>query len=341
MTSVATLDESPYQSCRLCPRQCGVDRTAGQIGICGESDQLRIAAIEAHFGEEPPITGQHGSGTVFFAGCPVRCVYCQNYQISQEGLGEPWTLQEVVDRLARLHSHQGIHNVNFVTPDHFLPHAVAVVQGLETRGVQFPVLYNFSGYQRVEVLKWLEPFADMYLPDFKYSDVSLAGNLSKAPDYPSVALDALAEMVRQKGFLDAFPGPNDDEVRQREGREGLAVARRGVLVRHLILPGHIQNSLDALTMLYVEFGRDLPLSLMSQYVSVRRLPQDPSLNRSVLQDEFREVLDYALSLGLKSLFVQYPEDRAGDSRPFLPDFRRPRPFEANTKQSPRLSRQMG
>ena len=340
MSSIMTLDQSHYRSCRLCPRQCGVDRTAGQIGICGESDQLRIAAIEAHFGEEPPVSGQNGSGTVFFAGCPVRCVYCQNYQISQEGLGEPWTLQEVVDRLARLHSLQGIHNVNFVTPDHFLPHAVSVVPPLRERGVQIPVLYNLSGYQRVEIVKLLQPFADIYLPDFKYSDVSLAGNLSKAPDYPSVALDALAEMVRQKGFLDAVPGSNDDEARKREGLEGCAVAGRGVLVRHLILPGHIQNSLDALTMLFVEFGKDLPLSLMSQYVPVRLLPQDPSLNRSVLQDEFREVLDHALSLGFKSLFVQYPGDRAGDSRPFLPDFRRPRPFEGNTGRSPRLSRQM-
>jgi putative pyruvate formate lyase activating enzyme len=291
---------------------------------------MRIALIEAHFGEEPPISGNHGSGTVFFSGCPMRCVFCQNYQISQDRLGRPWAVQEVVDRLARLHALQGIHNVNFVTADHFVPHAMSIVRGLRERGVQIPILFNLSGYQDVETLRLLEPFADIYLPDFKYSDISLAKNLSNSPDYPGLALDALAEMVRQKGFLDAYSSNHRNEEPQGEDPDGFALARRGVLVRHLILPGQVRNALDALTMLHLEFGRDLPLSLMSQYVPVRPFPNAPGLNRPVTQEEFQEVLDHALSLGYRKLLVQHPEPSATRCRPFLPDFRRPRPFDGNT-----------
>ncbi|MDZ7371255.1 MAG: radical SAM protein, partial [candidate division KSB1 bacterium] len=192
-----------YRDCRLCPRQCGVDRTAGRLGVCGESADLRIAAIEAHFGEEPPISGTHGSGTVFFTGCTLRCTFCQNYQISCEHLGEVLSVSQTADRLQAL-SRRGVHNVNFVTPDHFLPHTLAVVDELRRRGVEIPILYNTSGYCRIDSLRLLDGIADMYLPDYKYSDPELARRLSHASDYPDVALAALQEMVRQVGFLDAF-----------------------------------------------------------------------------------------------------------------------------------------
>lgn len=311
------LDESllsHYRACELCPRRCGVDRTAGQVGFCGEGAHMRIATIQAHRGEEPPISGNKGSGAVFFSGCSLRCRFCQNYQISQEGLGREWTVQGIVDRMAALQEQAGIHNVNFVTPDHFLPHTVAVVTLLRERGICIPTVYNLSGYQRLESLTLIESVADIYLPDFKYADERLAQGLSGCADYPAVALEALFEMVRQKGFLRAN-----------------ATSTQGVLVRHLILPGQVQNSLNVLSMLFVEFGLELPISLMSQYVPVRQFPSGSPLNRQVTRSEFQEVFQHAQELGFRDLFVQYPEEVAQDSRPFLPDFRTVNPFQGNVR----------
>lgn len=275
---------------------------------------MRIATIQAHRGEEPPISGNKGSGAVFFSGCSLRCRFCQNYQISQEGLGREWTVQGIVDRMAALQEQAGIHNVNFVTPDHFLPHTVAVVTLLRERGICIPTVYNLSGYQRLESLTLIESVADIYLPDFKYADERLAQGLSGCADYPAVALEALFEMVRQKGFLRAN-----------------ATSTQGVLVRHLILPGQVQNSLNVLSMLFVEFGPELPISLMSQYVPVRQFPSGSPLNRQVTRSEFQEVFQHAQELGFRDLFVQYPEEVAQDSRPFLPDFRTVNPFQGNVR----------
>jgi putative pyruvate formate lyase activating enzyme len=322
---------SIYRSCALCPRRCKVDRTAGQKGFCGESDRLRAAAIEAHMGEEPPISGRNGSGTVFFSGCSLRCAFCQNFQISHDGLGSQWDVDAAVNRLLTLHRERDIHNVNFVTPDHFFPHTIAIVERMKARELDIPVLYNLSGYQRIESLRMIVPYADIYLPDFKYSDASLAQRLSRCPDYPAVALDAIAEMVRQKGFLDSFAGCYDDGALSCHSGNTSPIAIKGVLVRHLILPGHVKNSVDALTMLFLEFGRELPLSLMSQYTPVRAFPEDPALNRPITQEEFQSVFNHALELGFRNLFVQYPEDLAGGSRPFVPDFSKDRPFTGNVE----------
>jgi len=319
---------SYYRACELCPRRCGVDRTAGQAGFCGEGSRLHIASIEAHMGEEPHISGQNGSGTVFFSGCSLRCLFCQNYQISREGLGREWSLGQVTDRLATLHEQGGIHNVNFVTPDHFLPHTIAVVRHLREHGIWIPTVYNLSGYQRVESLRLIEPVADIYLPDFKYADVSLGESLSHCADYAGVALEALCEMVRQKGFLDTF-------IEDDEGGTvtmGSPPAREGVLVRHLILPGNVENSLQVLSMLFVEFGRDLPISLMSQYVPVRKFPAGSPLNRPVTRDEFQAVFQHAQELGLRNLFVQYPDEVIRDAQQFLPDFGVVNPFPGNVKK---------
>ncbi len=306
-----------YQACTLCPRACGSNRTAGGRGVCGESAELRIAAIEAHFGEEPPISGSRGSGTVFFSGCTLNCIYCQNYQISCFHMGTPMTVAVVVERLEELSVQQGIHNVNFVTPDHFLPHTIDIAGQLRRRGVTIPVLYNCSGYETVESLERLEEMADIYLPDYKYSDADLAQTLSRCRDYPAVALDAVAEMVRQKGFLDHFSS----------GRE---IAGRGVLVRHLVLPGQVQNSIDALSTLYGEFGAELPLSLMSQYWPARFI-KHAELNRRLRREEFYRVYDHALALGFKHMFVQHMDALAENEDPFLPDFNQERPFRGNLR----------
>ncbi len=323
-----------YGRCELCPRMCQVDRTSGGRGFCGESNVLRIAAIEAHFGEEPPITGENGSGTVFFSGCSLKCDYCQNHQISRDGLGQEWLVEEAVGRIAWLHGTGQIHNVNLVTPDHFFPHVARIVQGLREKGIRIPVVFNTSGYQRVESLRAMEPLVDVYLPDFKYSDSSLAKDLSRCPDYPSAALEAIAEMVRQKGFLRCTHGPRARGKGARAVQETLPLASTGVLVRHLILPGLVHNSCDALTMLFLEFGADLPISIMSQYAPVRPSDRHPSLNRGVTPGEFRQVLDHAESLGFRDMFVQPPDEsaeRPGTERPFVPDFRRSRPFSGNVR----------
>jgi putative pyruvate formate lyase activating enzyme len=323
---------SLYQECRLCPRRCRGDRTRGEVGICREGVTLRVASVEAHMGEEPPISGVNGSGTVFFTGCSLRCIYCQNHQISHEGLGREWSVGKLVERLVALHESAGVHNVNFVTPDHFLPHTVAVVEGLRGRGLGIPVLYNLSGYQSLESLRLIERVADIYLPDFKYADAILAGSLSRSPDYAAVALEALVEMVRQKGFLDSFLFGGDHELHGVDKDRAQPVAGKGVLVRHLILPGQVENSRQVLDTLYVEFGRDLPLSLMSQYVPIREFPEAPFLNRTVTAEELRQVLEHAQGLGFSHLFVQYPEGSAAGVHPFLPDFTSAAPFPGNVSK---------
>jgi putative pyruvate formate lyase activating enzyme len=308
--------QSLYESCRLCPRSCGANRLKGESGFCGEGRNLRVAYVGPHFGEEPPLTGSRGSGTVFFTGCSLRCSFCQNYQISRQGVGTTMNARVLMDRIMRMIRERGVHNLNFVTPDHFFPHVFLVTQRLRERGIHLPIVYNLSGYQSTPMLRMSEPLVDIYLPDFKYADRALSSKLSGCRDYPEVALEAIAEMVRQKGFLDS---PDRDEP---------SPAGKGVLVRHLVLPGNVENSLNALTTLFLEFGPLLPLSLMSQYTPVA--PQKlEELNRSVEIEEFDRVYRHALDLGFERLYVQFPEDRPPDSTrptPFVPDFQEDEPF---------------
>ncbi|MDZ7402171.1 MAG: radical SAM protein [candidate division KSB1 bacterium] len=315
-----------YNQCQLCPRNCQANRSNSKLGYCGESDRLRIATIEAHFGEEPPISGTNGSGTVFFSGCSLKCIYCQNYQISHQHLGRIMTVSEVVDRLNQLIVEYQVHNINFVTPDHFFPHTVEIGASIRRLGYSIPIVYNLSGYQSIQSLKLIGSAADIYLPDFKYSDATLAKALSNCEDYPEIALTAIHEMVRQKGFLDSF---RDDSPKTNP------IASRGVLVRHLIIPGQVKNSIDALTILFLEFGKHLPVSLMSQYVPIKKFPFE-FLNQTVSQLEFSQVYEHALELGFENLFVQFPEPTT-KSRPFLPDFSQPTPFLGNVIQRHRLS----
>jgi len=315
----------PYRECRLCPRGCGVDRveaeTTGVTGFCDETARLRVGYVGPHFGEEPPITGQNGSGTVFFSGCTLKCSYCQNHQISWGGLGQTVPADQLLKRVKAMVRLQKVHNLNFVTPDHFLPHVTALVTRLREEGVGLPVVLNLSGYQSLPWLRQAESSADIYLPDFKYSDGGLAGRLSRCRDYPKTALEAIGEMIRQKGFLDSCVH-GDASVIEAD------LAQKGVLVRHLILPGHVKNSIDVLTSLYLEFGRELPLSIMSQYYPAVR-QKDAALNRTLTLREFDEVYAHATALGFENMFVQFPEhyEASGPSSPaLLPDFRKAEPF---------------
>ncbi|MCP4665257.1 MAG: radical SAM protein [Deltaproteobacteria bacterium] len=308
-----------YENCRLCPRSCGVNRLSvnseAPLGFCGETDQLKVAYVGPHFGEEPPISGTRGSGTVFFTGCSLRCSFCQNHQISHGGTGKRVRLSELLENVEKMIAHLHVHNINFVTPDHFFPHLVRLVNSLGKKGFDLPVVYNLSGYQSLEMLNAAEDCVDIFLSDFKYADSSLAAGLSKCRDYPQVAIEAIAEMVRQKGFLDPCSNGSD-------------VAKKGTLVRHLILPGYVQNSINALTTLFLEFGPQLPVSLMSQYHPVV-LHEDHDLNRFICGDEFDRVYSHAMALGFERLFIQFPEKSAQPSMkasPFLPDFRREHPF---------------
>ena len=312
-----------YKNCSLCPRECNIDRTNGQLGYCGESDQLRISSIGAHFGEEPPISGTNGSGTVFFTGCSLKCCYCQNYQISFDGLGDYYTSDQVVEEILKLVGSYNIHNVNFVTPDHFLPHTIEIVELLRKNNISIPILYNMSGYQKLESVKALEDYADIYMPDYKYADRELAKQLSHADDYPDKSIESLIEMVRQKGFLNSFT-------------EKKRIATKGVLVRHLILPDHVQNSKDVLTTLFLEFGKEIPISLMSQYYPPALLQRNDDsdlryLSRRITLQEFEEVYEHALSLGFINMLVQYPQNFVlkKDKTDFVPDFRKEKPFKGN------------
>ncbi len=312
---------SLFIKCELCPRRCKVDRTipgAEKKAFCGQNSQLCVAHIGPHHGEEPPISGSRGSGTIFFSGCSLRCTYCQNHQISMEGVGDIITPEDFYNKTVSMIDTYGVHNINFVTPDHFFPHTFQLVEKLRENGYTTPILYNTSGYQSIESLKAAERFADIYMPDYKYSDPEVSRKFSRCKDYPKTALDAIAEMVRQKGFLDSY-------------EKGANVAKKGVLVRHLILPGKIDNSIGALDALFLEFGAGIPISLMSQYHPVI-MHDDDDMNRFLALNEFEAVYSHALELGLKNMFVQFPagfDNKSMEESEFLPDFNREAPFKGN------------
>lgn len=299
-----------YNPCKLCPRKCKVNRFE-RLGYCKSGIHLIIGYVGPHFGEEPPISGKNGSGTIFFSGCSLRCSYCQNYQISHKHIGKTYGIQDLFEEVVEMIDKHKVHNINFVTFDHYIPHAIELMCKIK-KAYDIPIVANISGYQAIGSLKLLEDFVDIYLPDFKYSDPQLAKDLSNAFDYPKIALNALYEMAKQKGMLT----PISEDTNQ--------IAKRGLLVRHLILPGWTQNSIDALTMLFCEFGRSLPVSIMSQYYPI--LPQkDPELNRAVRSEEFQRVLDHALDLGFEHIYIQFPEEDLG--RIYLPDFETEDPFQ--------------
>ncbi len=283
---------------------------------------MRVGYVGPHFGEEPPLTGENGSGTVFLSGCSLRCSYCQNHQISRQGLGRKTDAQKLALELDSLVNDQKVHNINFVTPDHFLPHIFMTISLFKEKRTDIPVIFNVSGYQSTQMLRMSADHVDIYLPDFKYSDSLLAERLSGAGDYPGTALDAISEMVNQKGFMDVLPDSS--------------TASRGVLVRHLILPGKVANSINALNCLFLEFGKGLPLSIMSQYRPVVK-NREKDLNRTVYASEFYQVYNHAMELGFENLYVQFPDKETTEevrSRDFLPDFSLTGPFDKGGPAGP-------
>lgn len=286
-----------YENCTLCPRRCSVDRTAGQRGFCGMGAQLTAARAAAHYWEEPVISGSFGSGAVFFSGCTLRCAFCQNGVISHENYGKALTSAQLREAFERLID-DGVQNINLVTPTHFLPDILPAL----TPKLPVPVVYNCGGYESVRTLRQLEGLVDIYLPDMKYSNNALAKKLSAAPDYFEVASAAIAEMYRQTG----------DVVIEDEQMT------RGVLVRHLVLPGEIDNSLGVLDWFAAHFSPGQALfSLMSQYVPMGRAKSLPPYDRRVTEAEYDAVLSYLMLLGIED---GYTQDFSAASSEYTPDF---------------------
>ena len=294
-------------ACRLCPRQCGACRAAEERGFCGADHTLRVARAALHFWEEPCLSGERGSGTVFFSGCSLKCVYCQNYEISSHGAGKeiPWErLSEIFLELQG----QGANNINLVTPTHYLPQIRRALLRAKGEGLYLPVVYNTSGYERAEVLRTLEGLIDVWLPDCKYRSPELALRYSGAADYVQAVSAALDEMVRQAGSP-VFAGPGELV------EEGILL--RGVIVRHLLLPGHPEDTRAVIRFLYQRYGDSIWISLMNQYTPLPQAARFPELNRRITPEEYQAAIDCALALGLENGFIQ--EGETADES-FIPPF---------------------
>lgn len=288
-------------NCLLCPRQCGVDRSV-QYGFCGESEEIRIARAAPHMWEEPPISGQNGSGTIFFSGCNLRCIYCQNHEIAVSHLGYPVSADQLLRIFFDLQA-QGVHNINLVTAGHFVKELLPVLRKAKGAELQIPILWNSSGYESAETIRMLEGLIDIYLPDFKYINPKTAKEYSNAPDYPEIAKRSLAEMVRQTG------APQIDK------ETGLMT--RGVQVRHLVLPGHAQESRQILWYLCQTYGNGIGYSIMNQYTPMPQMKDHPLLSRRVTAQEYENVIRYAKQIGIENAFTQEGE-AACES--FIPEF---------------------
>lgn len=291
---------SYLEQCRLCPRECGAVRQSEQLGLCGAGKSLRVARAALHFWEEPCISGQTGSGTVFFSGCPLGCCFCQNHDISARCFGKDISVQRLAEIFLELQQ-QGANNVNLVSPTQYVPQIIEALD-LAKPELKIPVVYNTGGYERVETLRMLEGYVDIWLPDAKYADPKRAGDYSNAANYPEVAFAAIAEMLRQAG----------DPVFDQNG-----MMRRGVIVRHLVMPGGMQDSfrvLEELTKLRQK--QHFLLSLMSQYTPYRRDETYPELNRRVSSYEYRRVCEYSQELG----FEGFQQERSSAKEEYTPDF---------------------
>ncbi len=278
-------------SCTLCPRMCRVDRDSGQKGYCRMDSTVRGARAALHMWEEPCISGEKGSGAVFFSGCTLGCVFCQNRQIADGTCGKEISVERLSDIFLELQE-KGAANINLVTASHFVLPVIPALEYAKSRGLKIPVVYNTGGYEKVETLRMLEGIVDVWLPDFKYMDSELSEKYSRAKDYPEVAARALEEMVRQAGNC-IF-----DEA---------GYIQKGVIVRHLILPGHTEDSKAVLQYLYETYKNKIYISVMNQYTPLPHTADMPPLNRKVTKREYDRVLDYALSLGIEQGYFQEGE----------------------------------
>lgn len=276
-----------YENCLLCPRKCGINRSTGQTGVCGVSSEIKVARAALHYWEEPCISGKRGSGAVFFSGCSLHCVFCQNREISDGKAGKVISKERLSDIFMEL-ADKGANNINLVTPGQYIPDIVWAVNDAKSRGMKLPIIYNTSGYENVTELKLLEGIVDVYLPDFKYMDSTLSARYSRAKDYPSVAKQALSEMVRQQ------PDVVIDDA--------TGLIQKGVIVRQLLLPGHVNDAKAVLKYLYDTYHDHVYISMMSQFTPIA-LKDYPEINRTVTKREYERLVNYALEIGITNAFI--------------------------------------
>ena len=293
--------KAPLRECRICPRACGIDRTAGARGFCGAGTLVRVARTMLHRWEEPCLIGAHGAGAVFFSHCTLRCVYCQNHEISRGERGDLLSVEELAERFLELES-QGAATLDLVTPTHYTPQILAALELARTAGFSRPVVWNTSGYETVETISLLNGHVDIYLPDLKYDNEESACRCSAAPGYAAAAYAALAAMVAEVGAVRFAP----------DGR-----LLSGVLVRHLVLPGHRRESIAIVRRLWETFGDAIQLSLMRQYTPTYRAAEFPPLHRKLTTFEYESVVDAVRDLGMTRVYVQ---DAAAVGTHYVPDF---------------------
>ncbi len=314
-----------FTDCCLCPRNCHVNRTQGKTGYCGQTDQIRAARAALHMWEEPCISGDAGSGAVFFSGCTLGCVFCQNHSIAAGSVGKTISTERLAEIFLELQD-QKAWNINLVTAGHFAPQVVRALELAKKQGLQLPVVYNTSGYEKVETLQMFDGLVDIYLPDFKYLSAELAGTYSHAADYPQVAKLALQEMVRQVGTaqFEIVSGVNSGQITGEVsvdidyGDNVLERMLRGVVVRHLVLPGHVEESKNVIRYLYETYGDQIYISIMNQYTPMPGIESCyPELGRKITSQEYDEVVDYAIDIGVENGFIQ---DGETAEESFIPEF---------------------
>ena len=299
--------KTSYAPCTLCPRACHADRTEGQKGRCHVDAQIRVARAALHMWEEPCLSGRSGSGAVFFSGCALGCIFCQNREIASGKAGlviSEARLEEIFLELQE----KGANNINLVTAGHYVPQVVRALACAKSQGLRIPIVYNSSGYEKAESLRQLEGLIDIYLPDLKYLTPELAAAYSHAPDYPQYAMEAIAEMVRQQPQAEFMP---------EDRTEASPIMRRGVIVRHLLLPGHVREAKKVVSYLHETYGDQIYISMMNQYTPMSEKFADPNLNRRVTKREYERLLDYAAEIGVENGF--YQEGATADES-FIPEF---------------------
>ena len=289
------------KECTLCPRECHIDRTSGNKGYCGMTDELVVARAALHMWEEPCISGEEGSGAVFFSGCAMGCIYCQNHNIAKGLAGKKITIERLSDIFLELQEKKA-NNINLVTPTHYVPQIIDAIKIAHVKGLRIPIVYNCSGYEKVETLQLLEGYVDIYLPDFKYMDQQPAIKYSNCMDYFAYAAKAIKEMVRQT------KEPKFDER---------GIMKQGVIVRHLTLPGFLEDSKNIIKYLYDTYGDRIYISILNQYTPLEMVKEYPELNRRIMEVEYEELIDFAIKLGVENGFIQEGET-ASDS--FIPEF---------------------
>lgn len=312
------------KKCTLCPRNCAVSRADGEAGICGQTEELKVARAALHYWEEPCISGKRGSGAVFFSGCALHCVFCQNRNIANGTAGKVISPERLCEIFMELQE-KGANNINLVTPGHFVLQIIPALERAKQQGLILPVVYNTGSYEAVDTIRRLDGLVDVYLPDFKYMSAELSGKYSHAADYSRVAKAAIAEMVRQTGEPQFAPEgapesgrmPKEADCSADDPIEAGWLMKRGVIVRHLLLPGCAGDSKEVIRYLYETYGDAIYISIMNQFTPLAGLERYPELDRRITDEEYEEIVDYAIGLGVEHGFIQ-EGDTAEES--FIPEF---------------------